>query len=149
MRRIGQVVGLSLLAAILTLGLSSASPAQAKTINLGGKVKEEKKGFLIIELPSMNLALPKKDDYNGGWRHVRIDAYITPKDAETGMKLDGVKSSIVKHAEEETLPATGFDRLNTPYGGEEAAKKAIRIAAERALGHPFEGDVLIRTFLTY
>ncbi|HVI52723.1 MAG TPA: hypothetical protein VM661_16060 [Candidatus Sulfotelmatobacter sp.] len=156
MRRSQRIARQGLLVILLSFILSlavipvCAPSAEAKTINLGGKAKDDKnKAYLIIELPSMNVSMPKKDDTTGGWRHVRIDAYITPKDADTGMKLDGVKSSIVKHAVEETLPATGFDKLNTPYGGEEAAKKAIRIAAERALGHPFEGDILIRTFLSY
>lgn len=131
----------------LTL-LLSATPVEAKTINLGGGKVEKQKSVLFIELPSIEAALPKGDD-NGGWRHVRIDAYITPKDVLTGTQLEAVKSSIVKHAAEETLPAAGYDKLKSPYGGEEAAKKALRIATDRALGHPWEGEISIRTFLTY
>ena len=136
------------LALFLGVALLAPAVAEAKTINLGGAQKNKENAFRIIELPSMNVALPKNDGYNG-YRHVRIDAYIMPKDDPTGMALDSVKSSIVKHAVEETLPATGYEKLHTPYGGEEAAKKAIRIAAERALGHPFEGEIEIKSFLSY
>lgn len=145
----GRITGTLLAAAVLILSAASpTAPAEAKTIRLGGEEKNKMNAFRIIELPSINVALPKNDDHNG-WRHVRIDAYIMPKDDLTGQQLDSVKSSIVKHAVEETVPATGYDKLHTPYGGEEAAKKAIRIAAERALGHPFEGEIEIKTFLSY
>jgi len=140
--------GLGLLIATVLLAFTCSAPVDAKTINLGGAQKDKMSAFRIIELPSINVALPK-GDVNNGWRHIRIDAYIMPKDEVTGQMLDGVKSSIVKHATEETVPATGYDKLHSPYGGEEAAKKAIRIAAERALGHPFEGEIEIKTFLTY
>ena len=139
---------LGLLMMAFFLALSCSAPTEAKTINLGGKSKDKMSAFRIIELPSINVAMPK-GDVNNGWRHIRIDAYIMPKDEQTGLMLDGVKSSIVKHATEETVPATGYDKLHSPYGGEEAAKKAIRIAAERALGHPFEGEIEIKTFLSY
>ena len=139
---------LGLLMAAALLAISCTAPVDAKTINLGGGQKDKMSAFRIIELPSINVALPK-GDVNNGWQHIRIDAYIMPKDEVTGQMLDGVKSSIVKFAVEETVPATGYDKLHSPYGGEEAAKKAIRIAAERALGHPFEGEVEIKTFLTY
>ncbi len=137
---------------VMLLALAGALPAgraEAREIRLGGSSHtEEQKNPLIVVLPTLELALPRNDG-NGGWRHIRIDAYLTVSDPALGKELDGMKSSIVRHAVRETLPATGYDRLKEPYGGSEAAKRAIHIAAQRALGHPWDGAVDIRTFEAY
>ncbi len=110
--------GVWLCAAMLALaGLVPADRAAAREIRLGGTSHvEEQKNPLIVTLPTMELALPRNDG-NGGWRHIRIDAYLTVGDPVLGKELDGMKSSIVRHAVQETLPATGYARLKEPYGG--------------------------------
>lgn len=109
------------LALLLAVGaLTAAAEAEAVRDD-----KDKTADFHIIELPSMDVILPRNDGSNG-YRHIVIDAYILPKDELTGQQLDGVKTSIVKFAVEQTLPAAGYERLHMPHGGSEVAKSAFK-----------------------
>jgi len=133
---------LTLLAAMLWQG-----ELQAREIKLGGGQKADKPPPIHpVELPPIMVALPKGD---GGWRHIEIIAYLMAKDEQTCAQLDEMRTSIQRHAVDEDIPATGFDKLKTPYGGEEAAKKAIQKSTEKSLKRPFDGQVYLRKFLAY
>jgi hypothetical protein len=146
-RRLGHYARLALLGLSLALAGGAASPAFAKTINLGGKADDKTKPQIrYIELPRILVALPRDD---GGWNHVQIDSYLAPADEETMLAMDGVRSSIARHASEDELPKIGYENLKKASFGSEFAKQAIRVAAERSLGRPWKGDVFIRSMLTY
>lgn len=138
------IVAPALLALILSCGLL-AGPVEAKDIKLGGEQNEHKLPLNTIELPQIAVAIRTED---GGWRHIRISAWLAAKDASTARTIDRMKNSIVGKADRE-LPNHSFDTLLSPELGSVEAKKAIRIAVEATLGHPYNGDILIRNLLVY
>jgi len=146
--------GLRLLAllAMVTAGAAGPAPAWARDINLGGKVTkdkgdtDQKPALRYIELPRIFYSTQRPD---GGWNHVQIDAYLAPKDQGTLMEMDAIRSLIVDKASGEDLPRIGFDNLKRPSYGNDFAKQAIHDAAEHSIGHPWTGDVFIRSMLVY
>lgn len=139
-------------AAILALLAVMAQPVSARDIRLGGTNKgpeEAEPSKLppnIVELPVIVVALPKGD---GGWRHIRINAWLAPADSHTARDMEDKKSSIVKKARADFPGPRGFDTLKSPHEGPEAAKDILHAAAERSLGHPWDGDVLIQSMVVY
>jgi hypothetical protein len=129
-------------------------PAMARDVRLGGTdttpeappPPPAKLAPNIVELPSIVVAIRKED---GGWHHIRIDAWLAPEDVSTAQDLDEKKSSIVKRSQEALPGARGFDVLRSAHEGNDAAKDVIHAAAERTLGRPWTGDVLIRNILVY
>lgn len=137
---------------ILALLAATAQPVSARDIRLGGTRKgpdtEEPMTLPpnIVELPVIVVALRKSD---GGWRHIRINAWLAPSDTDTARDMEDKKTSIAKKARENFPGPRGFDTLKSPREGPEAAKDILRAAAERSLGHPWDGDVLIRSMVVY
>jgi len=134
---------------VLLLG-GMVTPAAAREVRLGGSQSSTqpapKLAPNIIELPTIEISIRKED---GGWRHIRIDAWLAPKDVAIARDMDGMKTSIVKRAQEDLPGSRGFDVLKSAREGNEAAKEVLHLAAEQSLGHPWEGEVLIRNMLVY
>jgi hypothetical protein len=132
----------------------SFQPAVARDIRLGGTNNAPgapvqpppKLAPNIVELPTIIVAI-RKDD--GGWHHVRIDAWLAPKDSATAQDMDQRKASIVKKSKEALPGARGFDVLQSAHDGNQVAKDVIRAAAERTIGRPWSGDVLIHNIVVY
>lgn len=128
-------------------------PAFAKDIRLGGTnaapdapPPPARLAPNIVELPIIVVAL-RKDD--GGWHHIRINAWLAPKDVSTAHDMDDKKTAIVKKSREAFPGTTGFEALRSAENGDRIAKEIIHSAAEHALGHPWTGEVLIRNILVY
>jgi hypothetical protein len=141
-------------ATVIALLAGATQPAAAKDVRLGGTSSvpgapvqpPPKLAPNIVELPTIVVAI-RKDD--GGWHHVRIDAWLAPKDIATAQDMDDRKASIVRKSKE-TLPgARGFDVLKSAHDGNQVAKDVIHTAAERSIGRPWTGDVLIRNMVVY
>lgn len=137
--------------AVCVLVATAAAPALARDINLGGTriAPDHPTAHLapnIVELPTIEVSI-RKDD--GGWRHIKIDAWLAPKDLATAHTMDGMKTSIVKKAGEDLPGNRGFDVLKSAHEGNQAAKEVLHDAAAQSLGHPWEGEVLIRNLLVY
>ncbi|MDR3441066.1 hypothetical protein [Telmatospirillum sp.] len=135
----------------MAIFVALAGPVFAKDIRLGGTsasptAPPPKLAPNIIELPTIEVSIRKED---GGWRHIRIDAWLAPKQVAIARDMDGMKTSIVKHAREELPGNRGFDALRSAHEGNQVAKEVLHHAAERSLGHPWDGDVLIRNILVY
>jgi hypothetical protein len=133
---------------------SALQMADARDINLGGTKAAPgvtvppptKLPPNIVTLPTIVVAIRKED---GGWHHVRIDAWLAPQDTATARVMDDKKTSIVK-VSETTLPgARGFSALQSAADGNLVAKDVIRAAAEQTIGRPWTGEVLIRNILVY
>jgi hypothetical protein len=125
---------------------------EARDIRLGGERSGQSGGKQLEKLPENYVELPpivvaiRKDD--GGWHHVRISAWLAPSDLAIARIMGGLRTVIVKGAEEE-LPKTDFDVLQAAHSGSVTAKEIIHSVVEHTLGHPWKGDVLIRTMTAY
>ena len=127
------------------------SPAFAREIHLGGTDTDKgapppKLAPNIVELPTIIASIRKED---GGWRHIRIDAWLAPKDIGTARAMDDKKTSIVMRSRDAFPGKRGFETLQSARDGNQAAKEVIHSAAEKTLGRPWTGDVLIRNMLVY
>jgi hypothetical protein len=133
-----------ILAAWFALALF-ALPAAAKDIKLGGGQKVDKLPLTVVALPTIAVAIRAED---GGWRSIKIDAYVDAKDLETAKAMEAAKNIIITKADHE-FPNRRFETLQSPEKGTAEAKKVIHAAVEAALGHPWKGDVFIRNMLVY
>lgn len=141
---------------VIALGLIMAGPfqpAHAKDIRLGGTNATPgapsppvKLAPNIIELPAIIVAIRKED---GGWHHIRINAWLAPEDVSTARDMDEKKTAIVKRSKDAFPGARGFEALQSAQDGDQIAKDVIHAAAERTLGRAWTGDVLIRNILVY
>jgi hypothetical protein len=127
--------------ALLAAGLLSG-PANAKDIKLGGGQKGD---MLNVHLPPMKIMIPTGD---GGWKHIQIDAWLMAKDQVTARAMDVAKNNIVNMADKE-MPNRDWQVLANPELGSNEVKKVIHAAAEAGLGHPWQGDVMLQSFLIY
>ncbi len=134
------------LAAFLAAGLL-ALPATARDIRLGGQKSGQQEALPpnVVKLPMIDVAI-RKDD--GGWHHVRIDAWLAAEDDATAKKLDDLKTAISLKAKA-GIPKRPFESLRSAHEGSAVAKQVIAEATEQSLGHPWKGDVLIREMLAY
>ncbi len=130
------------LRAAILLGVVLTVPVEAKDIKLGGG---DKAHSLVVELPTIAVAI-RADD--GGWKHIKIDAWLQSKDVATAKKLEAVKNTIIAKADRE-FPNHNFETLKSPQTGAQDAKRAIRAAAEASLGQKWDGEVLIHNMLIY
>ncbi len=71
-----------------------------------------------------------------------------PRDLNELVILEQQKTVISGKAKE-AFPEESFEVLRAPREGSLLAKQTIRQAAEKALGHPWTGDVLIHNMLVY
>ncbi|HIJ37834.1 MAG TPA: hypothetical protein HPP80_02960 [Rhodospirillaceae bacterium] len=135
------------LTAGLAVGICLSSPVTAREIHLGGQTADPKilKQPNTVVLPPIVLALPRDD---GGWHHIRIDAWLTPSDEKTTAALEGIRTTIVKNASQD-LPEAKFEDLRSARLGMKLAKQIIHDAAEEGLGRPWTGEVMIKTMLAY
>ncbi|PKU23545.1 hypothetical protein [Telmatospirillum siberiense] len=139
------------LAVIIVL---SFHPADAKDIRLGGTNASPappppppaKLAPNIIELPIIVIAIRKED---GGWHHIRINAWLAPKDVATAHDMDDKKTAIVRRSKDAFPGTRGFEALQSARDGDQIAKEVIHAAAEHTIGRPWTGDVLIRNILIY
>jgi hypothetical protein len=133
----------------LGLVIWASSEAAAREVNLGGqRAPGEAAPQLpanIVELPPIIIAIRKTD---GGWRHVRIDAWLAPKDTDTAESMDEMKSVITRSIQER-IPKADFEALAAAHSGSALAKEVIHAAAEQGIGRSWSGDVLIRQLLVY
>jgi hypothetical protein len=139
-----------LLALVMGAVAWSGGEAAAREVRLGGQEKSTSPDKTdlppnVVGLPTITLAIRRED---GGWRHVTIDAWLVPKDVDTARSMDQMKSLIVRNLDK-SLPKRSFELLQSANDGSNEAKKAIHEAAEISLGHPWTGDVLIRSLLVY
>ena len=143
-------MSLSLLPTVaLAAALCLASPAlQARDINLGGHQEEpekKEKPRHIVTLPTIELSLARED---GGWNHIRVDAWLTTRDDDTTEELDKMRSTIVRLTQD-ALPERDFQDYKAPRQGFRLVKQIIRQAADKSLGHPWKGEVMIKNMLAY
>jgi hypothetical protein len=96
-------------------------------------------------LPTIAVAI--RDD-DGGWRHIKVDAWLQSKDSATAAALEAVKTTIIAKADRE-LPNHDFATLQSPQIGTTEIKHAIHAAAEAGLGRKWNGEVLIHNLLIY
>jgi hypothetical protein len=132
-----------ILALLLLVGIAGA-PADAKDIRLGGE-KKERIPTNTIALPPISVAI-RADD--GGWRHIKIDAWLAGTDEENARALEKLKTTIMHKADRE-FPNRNFETLRSAGQGSNEAKKVIHAAVESELGGPWKGEVLIRNMLVY
>jgi hypothetical protein len=127
----------------------AAPGAAAREINLGGERSNgqtaPKLPPNVVELPNIVVAIRKPD---GGWRHVKIHAWLAPKDVDVAEAMDGRRTSIV-HSIQEKIPQQDFEMLTAAHSGSTLAKEVIHSAAEENIGRPWSGDVLISELLVY
>jgi len=140
-------------AALAAVLAGTMQPVLAREIRLGGTnapggavPPPVKLPPNVVELPTITVALRKED---GGWNHIRIDAWLAPKDVTTARDMYEKKSTIVERSQDALPGNRGFTTLKSAREGNQAAKDVIREAAEKTLGHPWTGDVLIRNMLVY
>jgi len=133
-----------ILAAMLLVGLASSS-VYAKDIKLGGEQKEGKLPPNFIALPPI-MVMMRTDD--GGWKHLKINAWLAGTDLDNARKLEALKNTIKDKADRE-FPNRNFEILQSAGQGSSEAKKVIHAAVEAGLGQEWKGDVLIKDMLVY
>ena len=131
-------------AAFLVFGLASPF-VYAKDIKLGGEQKEGKLPPNMIALPPI-MVMMRTDD--GGWKHIKIDAWLAGTDEDNAKKLESLKNTIKDKADRE-FPNRNFEILQSAGQGSSEAKKVIHAAVEAGLGKEWKGDVLIKDMLVY
>jgi len=131
-------------AAFLVFGLASPF-VYAKDIKLGGDQKLGKLPPNMIVLPPIMVVI-RADD--GGWKHIKIDAWLAGTDADNAKKLESLKNTIKDKADRE-FPNRNFEILQSARQGSAEAKKVIHAAVEAGLGAEWKGDVLIKDMLVY
>ncbi len=141
----GQAAGWLLL--VLFAGCLMAMPAAARDVRLGGQTTGPNQVLPpdTVKLPTIDAAI-RRDD--GGWHHVTIDAWLAAGDPVTAKRLEELKTAIADKVKE-VIPEQPFEQLRSAHGGSTYAKKIISQATEQSLGHPWQGDVLIRELLAY
>ena len=131
------------LAAFLLIGLAMG-PVSAKDIKLGGEQKDKLAPNIVV-LPVIAVMI-RTDD--GGWKHIKIDAWLAGTDADNARKLDGLKHQIIIKADHE-IPQRNYETLQSPDLGTKEAKRIIHAAVEAGLGHEWKGEVLIHNMMVY
>jgi hypothetical protein len=131
------------LAALLLTALT-ATPVAAKDIRLGGDATTKLAPNMIV-LPTIAVAI-RTDD--GGWKHIKIDAWLAGTDPDNAKALESLKNTIIGKADRE-FPNRNFETLQSAGQGSAEAKRVIHAAVEAGLGHEWKGDVLIRNMLVY
>lgn len=129
---------------VLLLAALALTPAAAKDIKLGGQAQENLAPNMI-KLPT--IAVVMRDD-DGGWKHIKIDAWLAGTDVDNAKELDRLKNVIINKADRE-FPNRNYETLQSPGQGSTEAKRVIHAAVEAGLGHEWKGDVLIRNMLVY
>jgi hypothetical protein len=130
--------------ALLLVGLASSS-GYAKDIKLGGEQKLGKLPPNVIVLPTIAVMIRGED---GGWKHIKIDAWLAGTDEDNARKLDALKNFIKDRADRE-FPNRNFEILQSARQGSVEAKRVIHSAVEAGLGGEWKGDVLIKNMLVY
>lgn len=130
---------------ILLLTALAANPAVAKDIKLGGAAAAPKLPANMIVLPTIAVVMRDED---GGWKHIKIDAWLAGTDVENAKELDKIKNIIMNKADRE-FPNRNYETLQSPGQGSVEAKRVIHAAVEAGLGHEWKGDVLIHSMLVY
>ena len=125
------------------LALLAALPAGAKEIRLGGEDKSLPKNTVL--LPTIAVAIRTED---GGWKHIKIDAWLQAKDVRTAKTMESMKNTIIAKVDRE-LPNHDWAILSSAKDGSDEAKRAIASAVEMTIGRAYTGDVLIRNMLVY
>lgn len=129
---------------LLLLAALSLTPAAAKDIKLGGQA-QQKLAPTMIALPTIAVVMRDED---GGWKHIKIDAWLAGTDLENAKELDRIKNIIMNKADRE-FPNRNYETLQSPGQGSVEAKRVIHAAVEAGLGHEWKGDVLIKNMLVY
>jgi hypothetical protein len=130
------------IAAALLLAALPSPAVHAKDIRLGG---QQKLPTNMIVLPTIAVAIRTED---GGWKHIKIDAWLAGTDAENAKTLEALKNTIIAKVDRE-FPNRDFEILQSASQGSAEAKRVIHAAVEAGLGHEWKGDVLIRNMLVY
>jgi hypothetical protein len=133
-----------ILAVLLVFSLASPF-VYAKDIKLGGDAKQGKLPPNMIVLPPIMVVIRAED---GGWKHIKIDAWLAGTDPDNAKKLDSLKNIIRDKADRE-FPNRNFEILQSARQGSDEAKKVIHAAVEAGLGKEWKGDVLIKDMLVY
>lgn len=131
--------------ALLLSAMMAISPAAAKDVKLGGAANAPKLAPNMIVLPTIAVAM-RTDD--GGWKHVKIDAWLAGTDIDNAKKLDSLKNIITNKADRE-IPNRSYETLQSPGQGSAEAKRIIHAAVEAGLGHEWKGEVMIKNMLVY
>ena len=129
---------------ILLLTVLALNPAAAKDIKLGGEQKDKLPTNMVV-LPVIAVMIRTED---GGWKHIKIDAWLAGTDADNAKKLEGLKHLIITKADHE-LPYRNYETLQSPGQGAIEAKRIIHAAVEAGLGHEWKGEVLIHNMMVY
>ena len=127
---------------VLLLAALSLTPVAAKDIKLGGA---QKLNPTMIQLPTIAVVMRDED---GGWKHIKIDAWLAGTDVENAKELDRIKNIIMSKADRE-FPNRNYETLRSADQGSVEAKHVIHAAVEAGLGHEWKGDVLIHSMLVY
>jgi hypothetical protein len=127
---------------LLLLAALSLTPAAAKDIKLGG---QQKLNPTMIQLPTIAVVMRDED---GGWKHIKIDAWLAGTDVENAKELDRIKNIIMSKADRE-FPNRNYETLQSPGQGSIEAKRVIHAAVEAGLGREWKGEVLIKNMLVY
>ena len=133
-----------LFATLLLIGVASSS-VYAKDIKLGGEQKLGKLPPNMIALPPIMVMIRTED---GGWKHIKIDAWLAGTDIDNAKRLEALKNTIRDKADRE-FPNRNFEILQSAAQGSNEAKKVIHAAVEAGLGKEWKGDVLIKDMLVY
>ena len=128
----------------LLLTVLALSPVSAKDIKLGGEQKD-KLPTNMVALPTIAVMI-RTDD--GGWKHIKIDAWLAGTDLDNAKKLESLKHLIIVKADHE-LPYRNYEVLQSPGQGSAEAKRVIHAAVEAGLGHEWKGEVLIHNMMVY
>src|SRR6516165_463541 len=90
----------------LLLAALSLTPAAAKDIKLGG---QQKLNPTMIVLPTIAVVMR---DEEGGWKHIKIDAWLAGTDIENAKELDRIKNIIMNKADRE-FPNRNYETLQS------------------------------------
>ncbi len=139
----GRTALLAVLMGAIVFG--AVDPAWARDIRVGGQSFTDKPPPNMIALPVISAAKQADD---GRYQIVQIEAWLAPRDLHEVAILEDRKSAISMRAKQ-AFPEQNFEVLMGSRDGSALAKKTIQQATESELGHPWTGDVLIKTMLVY